>query len=173
MIDHTGFIHCPRCGRSALEVHQKNAMRCTACEYVYFHNVAAAVAGIIEIEGGILLTTRGHEPCIGGYDLPGGFMDYGETAEYALRREIREELGLDVAPAGYLCSYPNRYVHGGVDYFTCDLFFMCHSESSPSAIAPNIEIATWEIVPVDRIPFGRFAFASHANACRLYSKRNR
>ncbi len=58
-----------------------------------------ATDGIVEIyiEGnfkGIVLITRKNPPF--GTALPGGFMDIGETIEAALKREMREEIGLDV-----------------------------------------------------------------------------
>lgn len=47
---------------------------------------------IIEYEGGIVLIERKNPPH--GWALPGGFIDYGESAEHAAVREAREETGL-------------------------------------------------------------------------------
>jgi 8-oxo-dGTP diphosphatase len=47
-------------------------------------------------EGRIVLIRRKHEPFKGGYALPGGFVEIGETVEAACRREILEETGLTV-----------------------------------------------------------------------------
>jgi 8-oxo-dGTP diphosphatase len=44
----------------------------------------------------LLLIERRNEPFKGRYALPGGFMDIGETAEHAARRELKEETGIDV-----------------------------------------------------------------------------
>jgi ADP-ribose pyrophosphatase YjhB (NUDIX family) len=49
---------------------------------------------IIKLRGGIVLIKRKNPP--EGWALPGGFVDYGETLEYAAIREAREETGLDV-----------------------------------------------------------------------------
>jgi ADP-ribose pyrophosphatase YjhB (NUDIX family) len=49
---------------------------------------------IIEIDGGIVLVRRRHAPP--GWAIPGGFIDCGERAEEAARREMREETSLDV-----------------------------------------------------------------------------
>ena len=49
---------------------------------------------IIELEKGIVLVRRKNPPR--GWALPGGFIDYGETAEHAAIREAKEETGLEV-----------------------------------------------------------------------------
>jgi len=54
----------------------------------------ATVDVIIEVEGGIVLIRRRHPPA--GWAIPGGFIDTGERAEDAARREMREETSLDV-----------------------------------------------------------------------------
>jgi 8-oxo-dGTP diphosphatase len=53
---------------------------------------------IRDAAGRIVLIRRKHEPFKGGYALPGGFVDVGETVEAACRREVREETGLAVGP---------------------------------------------------------------------------
>ena len=52
------------------------------------------VDAIIEIEGGIVLIKRKNPPP--GWAIPGGFVDYGETLEDAVRREAKEETRLDI-----------------------------------------------------------------------------
>jgi len=51
------------------------------------------VDGIVEFEGGIVMIERTNPPL--GFALPGGFVDYGETVESAVKREIKEETSLD------------------------------------------------------------------------------
>lgn len=51
------------------------------------------VDGIIEYEGGVVLIERTNPPF--GWAIPGGFLDYGETVEEAVVREVKEETNLD------------------------------------------------------------------------------
>ncbi len=53
-----------------------------------------AVDAIIAIEDGIVLIERRFPPY--GWALPGGFVEWGETVEAAVRREVREETGLEL-----------------------------------------------------------------------------
>ncbi|UCD06560.1 MAG: NUDIX hydrolase [candidate division WOR-3 bacterium] len=57
-------------------------------------NPVPTVDIIIEIAGKIVLIKRRNPPH--GWALPGGFIDYGESAEAAARREAREETGLEI-----------------------------------------------------------------------------
>jgi len=44
----------------------------------------------------ILLTRRNKQPFFGYWVMPGGHVDYGETVEKAIKREMKEELGISV-----------------------------------------------------------------------------
>lgn len=71
----------------------------------------------------MLLLKRAEEPAKGSFGLPGGFVDFGETAEQAVLRETREETGLVVEEVRYLGGWPNLYPWRDVDYPVLDLFF--------------------------------------------------
>ena len=53
------------------------------------------VDGVIIKNGKILLVKRRNEPFKGKWALPGGFVEYGETVEKAVLREVKEETGMD------------------------------------------------------------------------------
>lgn len=71
---------------------------------VMYRNPAPTVDILIHEPGrGIVLIRRRNEPP--GWALPGGFIDYGESAEAAAVREAREETGLDVELTGLVGVY--------------------------------------------------------------------
>jgi NADH pyrophosphatase NudC (nudix superfamily) len=118
--------YCPYCGAKTFLPGTENYLICDSCRRKLYINASAAVACIIENpEKEILLTRRRFEPAKGMLDLPGGFVNIDETAENAVIREIREELNLQIDNIQYVCSSANRYLYGGLVYFTLDLGFRC------------------------------------------------
>lgn len=86
--------------------------------------MSASVAAIIRNDKNeVLFTMRKHDPAAGKLDLPGGFVDLGETAEEAVVREVYEELNLKISQLKFLRTYTNTYLYGGIEYQTLDLVF--------------------------------------------------
>ncbi len=80
-------------------------------------------AVIIDEKGRILLVKRGNEPFKGEFALPGGLVEYGETVEEAVMREVWEETGLRVGVEDIVGVYsdPKRDPRG---HFV-SVVFMC------------------------------------------------
>ena len=165
MTNESGARFCPACGQAGFAAGRR--CECPACGFVYFQNVAAAAAAIIEIDGRILLTRRAFDPGQGLLDLPGGFIEPGETAEEGLRRELQEELGLAPARLEYLCSLPNRYPFGGVEYRTLDLFFIARL-ASLDALRLSDEISAVALQQPEAIKLDELAFESIRGGLAFY-----
>lgn len=130
-------------------------------------NIAAAAAVIIEWNGRILFGTRKNDPGQGMLDLPGGFVDQGESAEEAVRREVQEETGIVLTQFQYLCSLPNCYHYRDMVYDTLDLIFYCHLDDPPRMqAADDLEQLLW--IDRDSIEFERIAFPSLRQAVQQY-----
>ncbi len=121
---------CPKCGSSEFKVSGERSLKCDGCGFHFFINASAAVAALVTNDTGkLMLVTRGVEPDYGKLDLPGGFVDPGETVENAVHRELKEELGLKIKSMRYLGSAPNEYIFSEYSVFTIDFAFEVIAES--------------------------------------------
>lgn len=161
------FKYCPRCAAAGLAVERQRLICCRHCGFTYYHNTAAAVAAIIEHDSKILLTKRAKDPHAGLLDLPGGFVDFAETAEDALKREVREELNINIVELDYFTSAPNLYHYRDIDYRILDLLYICAAEDL-SNIRTGDEIRSVEFYPPTKIPFDQIAFESTKTGLRRY-----
>jgi NAD+ diphosphatase len=161
------FNYCPACGSSEISFSDMKKLVCRDCSLTYYQNVAAAAGGILEYNNKIVLIKRVREPGKGRLDLPGGFVNPNESAEEALRREVKEELKIEVGELKYLGSYPNIYQYKGVVYHTCDLFFY----SKIDALGPEFDrTEIEELILIDplEIPEDRIAFESVIMGLRIF-----
>ncbi|MFO7868853.1 MAG: NUDIX domain-containing protein [Bacteroidales bacterium] len=165
------FQYCPSCGAQNLCKHSFKSIQCASCGFLFFVNPAAAVAAvIINSADEVLLTKRAFEPAKGMYDLPGGFVDPGETAEHALKREIAEELHVDVTAYSYFASFPNEYVYNGLLYYTVDMVYFCDI-SSTQEMCPADDVSDVIFLPISETLISQVGLPSIKNI--LYAVKNR
>ena len=67
--------------------------------------VLGTAAVILSDDGRVVLIRRGQPPDAGEWSIPGGSVELGESIADALRREIREETGLEIAVGAFLEAY--------------------------------------------------------------------
>ena len=67
------------------------------------------VAAIIQRDGDYFATQRGYGEFDGMWEFPGGKIESGESREVALKREIQEELGIDISIDKFLCTTEYDY----------------------------------------------------------------
>src|SRR5262245_52856418 len=103
MSDQRVLGFCPRDGTLLGPPSDPKAKgECPLCHFAEYDNPRPCV-GFFLIDGGrVLLSKRGIEPEKGKWDIPGGYVDRGETAEAAVVREAMEETNLVVEIADYL-----------------------------------------------------------------------
>ncbi len=98
------------------------------------HIFRIGVFAVIESEGKILLARRRD---IGWWNLPGGGMEAGETVDDALRREIREEVGLEIHIDYLVGVYSKPQKHEVV------LTFFCHPASGTPGPSDEVSEVGW------------------------------
>ncbi len=89
------------------------------------HVLVSAVA-LIDDDGRILLAQRPEGKALAGmWEFPGGKVEQGESPEAALRREIKEELGIDLCDS---CLAPFTFVtHDYEDFSLLMLLYLCRN----------------------------------------------
>ena len=118
------FKLCPMCGSKNIENHGNRKWVCPDCAFDLYNNVASAVGVVIRDRyNNVLFEIRAKQPRKGFLALPGGFVDFEESAEEAVVRECREEIGVAVEGVKFLCTAPNTYEYKNIEYKTCDIFF--------------------------------------------------
>ncbi len=164
--------YCPRCGSKKFKTNDKGrSFNCEECHFNYYLNNSAAVACLIfNKEGKLMLARRAVEPAKGMLDLPGGFVEPMESAEDALVREIKEELGVNVTKAEYLASFPNEYVFSGFSVFTVDMAFICTVDNL-EAILPADDVSSIEYFFPKEINMKELCSQSMVNIINQYIKR--
>jgi len=102
------------------------------------------VGGVVVQDGKVLIVKRAHEPRKGEWSLPGGRVELGETLVEAVRREIKEETGVDVE-VGALVELFDR-VHrrdGRVQYHFVIADFLCAPSGGTLAAADDALEVAW------------------------------
>ncbi len=105
------------------------------------------VGGVVIHRQRVLLIRRGAEPLKGHWSLPGGMLELGEELEEALRRELKEETGLDVEPLAMLTVF-DRIMRGGPDgrrvrYHYVIVDYVCRWQGGRLAPASDVLDACW------------------------------
>jgi ADP-ribose pyrophosphatase YjhB (NUDIX family) len=112
---------------------------------------------VVDDAGRLLLARRAVEPDRGKWDLPGGFLDEGEDPLDALRRELREETGLEVEPLAFFDVVVDRYGDGEAAQHTLNLYWTCRVVSGTAAAADDVEALRWfereELPPREELAF--------------------
>lgn len=143
-------------------------VECPACGLHLYLNAATATAAIIlDASDRVLLIRRARDPARGKLGFPGGFVDNGETAENGLRREVREETGLELGALEFLLSHPNAYPYRGVVYSTIDLIFLARVPDFAAA-RPLDAVTELVVRPAGEVRAEELAFVSMQIAWRTF-----
>lgn len=96
--------YCPHCA-TPVAAGAEGRPTCDACGYTWYADPKVAVGVLAERHGRLLLVRRNHDPRLGAWAFPSGFVDAGEVLEAAAVREAREEANVEVRLDGLLGAY--------------------------------------------------------------------
>jgi ADP-ribose pyrophosphatase YjhB (NUDIX family) len=103
------------------------------------------VGGVVVRGDRALIVKRAHEPRRGEWSIPGGAVELGERLTDAVRRELREETGLDVdvGEVVELFDRIHRDGDGRVRYHFVIVDFLCHAPTGDAAAGTDADAVAW------------------------------
>lgn len=160
------FKYCPNC-KANIKVYNR-LIDCTSCGFHFYFNPSPTNGLILENEKGeVLLVKRKYLPKKGYWDIPGGFIDFRETLEESLEREIREELGIEITNLKYFASTADRYLYKGINYHTLGFILLAKTKDI-NKISPHDDIAEIKFFNRNNFPINRLAFSKLKEVFKKY-----
>jgi 8-oxo-dGTP diphosphatase len=148
------FRYCPRCA-TELELRPSeppdpDRLACPSCGFVHYENPSPTVQAWIERDGRYLALRRGREPLRGRWNMPGGFVEAGESGAEAIAREVGEETGLEVEAFDVLGIFSSTYGDGDEAKPIFDVAYRCRVTGGGFEVSDESEEAGW--FPLDEFP---------------------
>lgn len=139
--------YCGHCGKEFLHSHTERALLCPNCGLVEYPRISPAVI-IAVTDGDRLLLSRYADRPYRRWALLAGYCEAGETLEDTVRREVQEEVGLQVQNLRYYKSQPWPLSDSLLMGFYCDV----EGDPTPHPDPKELAEAVWfrrEDLPVE------------------------
>ena len=136
--------YCSRCGTPTELRRDERARACPRCKYTIYPPISPVIM-ILITRGRELLLARKPQSPPGRFSALAGFVEPGETLEDTVRRETREEVGVEVQNLRYFGSQPWPFPHSLMIAFTAEY---AGGEVRPDDV--EIEEARW--FDVEQLP---------------------
>lgn len=126
-----------------MEREADDGFRCPGCGRSWYRNSAPAAGAAIVKDGKVLITQRAIEPKKGLFDIPGGFLSPGEHPLDALKRELLEELGLEIEVGVEDCISMVPHPYGDEDDQVLALGFLARWVGGRPKAADDVAAFRW------------------------------
>ncbi len=145
-------MFCIRCGARLRRIQERGRRvpGCSRCGWIDWINPAPTVSVLILRGDRILLVRRAFAPARGAWDVPGGFVERGETIERAARREVREELGVDVRIERFVGIFPDTY--GPERRPSLNIYYLGRLRRGTARLRAGDDASECRWFPLDRPP---------------------
>jgi 8-oxo-dGTP diphosphatase len=149
------FVFCPSCGtRLPSNRDREGGATCSNCGRSWYLNAAPTAGAVIVSDERALVTMRAGDPYAGKFDVPGGFLHHDEDPITGVKREVAEELGveIDVGFEDFLQAIPHTYGEDG-DWVLA-LGFKARLISGVPAPADDVKEVRWTTAAeIDELDF--------------------
>jgi mutator protein MutT len=147
----TQWNFCPQCA-IAMTTDPLGNPTCPDGHYTKYPTPVAATLALIRNNNKYLVLRRADEPQKGFWDLPGGFVEPGETAPQTVAREIAEETGItDIHIVDFLGTFSTKY-GDIVDVLTCG--YLIETNQKDITLSPENDGYQWlSIDEIDNLAF--------------------
>lgn len=137
---------CATCG-SLLEEKMRDGYKrfvCTSdsCDYVFWNNPTPVVAAIVEHDDDNLVFVQSIGWPKHWYALVTGFLEFGELPEEGVKREVKEEVGLEVEEVNFVGMYTFKRMN--------QLIIAYHVKATGTINLDTTELADYKIVPIEK-----------------------
>lgn len=158
------FRFCPACATELAPSDAEGGSECSSCRRSWYRNMAPTAGAAIVNDGKVLATVRARDPEKGKTDVPGGFLGPDEHPIAGLKREVEEELGIqiDVEVGDCLQMVPHPYGDDG-DMVLALGFVARWIGGEP---APNDDVAEIRWLTADELDAEDFAWEHDRNLLR-------
>jgi 8-oxo-dGTP diphosphatase len=110
---------------------------------VNYRNPRPTVTGLVLYQNKLLLTRRAVAPFKDWWDLPGGFMDRGESPQEAIQRELREETGLAIAITRLFGIYPGTFPDDFDPFHILSMVYLAESPTDAVGAFDDVSQSKW------------------------------
>ena len=148
------FDFCPSCATRLGPSEDGEGKTCGSCGRSWYPSSSPTAGCVIVDDGRALITKRARDPEKGRFDIPGGFLRAGEDVLDGLRREIREELGVEVEVGfgDFVHAFP--HVYGDEGDYVLALGFLARIVSGEPKAADDVDEIRWvSLDELDDIPW--------------------
>jgi len=131
------YVYCPHCAAPlTLSTATRARARCPACGFAHYDNPVPVVSAIVEHDGRVVLARNKSWPP-SWYALVAGFLERDEAPDEAVRREVKEELGLDALSTQLVGVYPFQRMNQVI---------MAYHVTATGPITLNDELVDYKLV---------------------------
>lgn len=160
---------CPKCGNTFVfkkpEGNDKKELICESCGFIFWQNSKPTASALIVDQDKLLLVKRAI-PHKGMWDIPGGFLELGEHPEDGVKREMKEELGINIIINKFIGIVMDRYGDND-NIWTLNIFY--EARIANGVPTPASDVCEYKWFSVEDLP-DKMAFVNNEKGMWLKEK---